>query len=231
MMKSIVRRWRRLVRARRLRWSLGDPLAHLQRLCDELEMRLTEGRERVTASRAEMTRLAALRQDAALRMRRLHDLARQAVRVGQEELAREAVTGSLKARRMVSHYARLWDQQRQGVVRMQRLLDELEMHFLELDHRRQLLVARRELIQTQRALLISLDEEPSEPPLYRLEHELLLDESYLDAQQQLEFDDPGSIADAFSVTTAHVEAVLDELRQAESGVTAPTLPAGNEGVI
>jgi len=189
-----------------------DPDAELERMCDDLEARLLEGRAEMAACESEERRLAALTADAEWLSSQMLVFARRALNQGQEELAREAVARHLQAQRQARQYTQYWRNQQQDAARLREMVRIVEMYRDELEHRRKSLATRRRVAQTQHLLLKGLYGEETRAAVAMAEERALTEEYTAEAYGQLLTDPLAGELDALSDPRDPVEHTLAKLR-------------------
>lgn len=210
--------FQRIRRLLRMRTSDADAEATLDKVLADVETCLAEARGQLAASVAEAERLRDLMSAEALHLQHMLARARYALRAGDETLAREAIQRYLHAQRLCACYQRFWEKQQGDVDRTQALLQQLETKHIDLEFRRQRLVARRNLAQARRVLAETLYGERGRMQVEWAEETMTTEELTVDAYQELTGE---RIITALNDPLPTVDAVLAELRK-ELELSAPT---------
>jgi len=209
------RRLRRLLNARLIAGWFRDPERALTRMCDALAQRLLDGLAEMNAGEGEVRHLAALAADAEWLAAHMRASARNALRAGREDWAREAAARYVHAQQRAQLLARHWSQQQQGLARLRRALAMLEMRLSALEKQRNALAARRRLLNAERLLLRGLYGEQLRLALAMAEEKTVSEEYALEAYGQLLADQP----DAALPAPATIEQIERALAQLKSEVT------------
>jgi phage shock protein A len=157
----------------------------LERMILAAGLHLADARAEISLCQAQESRLHGLQVDEVRAAAMLLEGARQAVRQGQADEARELAGRHLAADRRAALYAAELQQLREGRYRLETLASSLEMKLMVLEHQRQLLMARQQLTAAQGKLLQGMPGSGKAMVLEAAEEELLGDALALEAYQEL----------------------------------------------
>jgi len=192
----------------------SDPEVALEHTVATIAEQLSSARAEVDHCLAMEHRSAAEVADEERQAQRWLECARQALRHGDEEVAREALKRQYLANRHVEQRRRIWWQLREDTARLQALLDVLESKCADLEHQREVLVMRRQLAQARRKLLACVYGGHGHARVEIVEGEILAEEYAVDAYQEIVGDQLLQRIDALDTQppTLQIEQALTALR-------------------
>ena len=129
-----------------------DPEQMLNEYLRQLTQNLNEAKLSVASAMADETKLHTKMVEHQAQADQWHAKAQAALRAGQEDLARQALTRKLQTQKLADGYRQQYEAQDQQVEELQDALVKLESRIAEARSKRELIVAKKNRAETQEAI-------------------------------------------------------------------------------